>query len=306
MHRPDPRDAFPTGWRRLDDTHFQVRARWPLWHRLFAEASGRFQDPLLVPEILRQSTMLLAHAVFGVPLGGRFVMQSLRYSTSPAGLAFDRSTEDVVADIACGDVRRRGQRLAGMRCGMVLRRAGRVIATADGRVDCVSEEAYRRLRGERLSMTGRPVPLLPGLPPGAVGRTDTAAVVLAPSPRPGSWQLRVDTTHPTLFRRPNDHVPGLVLLEAARQAATALSLFPGPTMATGMDMVFRRYAGLDRPCWIEADTAPEDDPGPAVVRVRGLQDDGEVFRCAVTVTAPEPRVPDLVPGAARTGSVTDC
>ncbi|MFI6011221.1 ScbA/BarX family gamma-butyrolactone biosynthesis protein [Streptomyces sp. NPDC051243] len=305
VHRPDPRDAFPTGWRRLDDTHFQIRARWPRRHRLFAEASGRFQDPLLIPEILRQSTMLLAHAVFEVPIGGRFVMQRLSYSTSPAGLAFDRSTEDVVADITCSDVRRRGRRLAGMRCDMVLRRAGRVVAVAGGRVDCVSERAYRRVRGERLSMTGRPVPLLPGLPPEAVGRTDAAAVVLAPSPRPGAWQLRVNTAHPTLFRRPNDHVPGIVLLEAARQAATAFSLFPGIMMATGMDMVFCRYAELDRPCWIEADTVPKGEPDPATVRVRGLQDDDEVFDCTVTVTAPGPAVPDLVSDGPRSGSVTD-
>ncbi|WP_228044554.1 ScbA/BarX family gamma-butyrolactone biosynthesis protein [Streptomyces ferrugineus] len=288
VHRPDARDAFPTAWRRLDDTRFQVRARWPRRHRFFTEVAGRFQDPLLIPEILRQGSMLLAHAAFAVPIGDRFVMQRIRYSAAPAGLVLDRSSEDAVADFTCGDVRRRGRRLAGMRCAMVLRRQGRVVATADGRLDCVTDRAYRRLRGERLSLTGCSVPLLPALPPGAVGRRDTAAVVLAPSPRPGAWQLRVNTAHPTLFRRPNDHVPGFVLLEAARQAATAFSLFPGLMVVTDMDMVFARYAELDSPCWIEADPLPKDDPDPATVQVRGLQDDAEVFSCTVTAAASGP------------------
>lgn len=285
VHRPDPRDAFPTAWRRLDDTHFQVRAHWPHRHRFFTAVAGRFQDPLLIPEILRQSAMLLAHAAYSVPLGDRFVMHRIRYSAAPAGLLLDPSPEGVVADLTCGGVRRRGRRLAGMRCAMVLRRLGRVVATADGRLDCVSDRAYRRLRGERLSLTGRPVPLLPGLPPGVVGRADAAAVVLAPSPRPGAWQLRINTAHPTLFRRPDDHVPGFVLLEAARQAATAFSLFPGLMVVTDMDMVFSRYAELDSPCWIEADALAEGDPDPSTIRVRGLQDDAEVFRCTVTVAA---------------------
>ncbi|MFD5845723.1 ScbA/BarX family gamma-butyrolactone biosynthesis protein [Streptomyces chartreusis] len=301
VHRPDPRDAFPVAWRRLDDTHFQVRARWPRRHRFFTEVAGRFQDPLLIPETLRQGSMLLAHAAFAVPVEDRFVMQRVRYSTSPARMLLDDSAEDVVADITCGDVRRRGRRLAGMRCAMVLRRKGRVLATADGRLDCVSDRAYRRLRGERLSLTGRPVPLLPGLPPQAVGRKDAAAVVLAPSPRPGAWQLRVDTAHPTLFRRPDDHVPGFVLLEAARQAATAFSLFPGLMLVTGMDMVFSRYAELDSPCWIEADALTEGDPDPSTVRVRGLQDDAEVFRCTVTLAASESAVPPLDPCGSRSG-----
>ncbi|WP_432073747.1 ScbA/BarX family gamma-butyrolactone biosynthesis protein [Streptomyces wuyuanensis] len=305
VHRSDPRDALPTGWRRLDDTNFQVRARWPARHRFFAEASGRFQDPLLIPEILRQSTMLLAHAVFQVPTDERFLMQCVSYSTSPDRLVLDRSFEDAVADITCADVRRRGRRLASMHNSMVLRRAGRVVATADGRVNCVSDRVYRRLRGERLSMTGRRVPLLPGLSPDAVGRTDSAAVVLAPSPRPGSWQLRINTAHPTLFRRPNDHVPGIVLLEAARQAATAFSLLPGLMMATEMDMAFCRYAELDSPCWIEACAAAKDHPDPARVRVRGLQNGREVFRSTVKVAAHEPGVPAVVPDCPRSGSVTD-
>ncbi|MGW6909572.1 ScbA/BarX family gamma-butyrolactone biosynthesis protein [Streptomyces sp. NPDC054940] len=304
VHRTDARDAFPTGWRRLDDTRFQVRARWPARHRFFTARSGYLQDPLLIPEILRQSTMLLAHAAFGVPGDARFVMQCVRYATSPTRLALDDSGEDVVACITCGDVRRRGRRTTGMHSSMVLRRAGRVLATADGRVDCVSEPAYRRLRGERLSAAGRTVPLLPGLPPEAVGRTDASAVVLAPSPRPGSWRLRVDTAHPTLFRRPNDHVPGIVLLEAARQAATAFSPDPGRTVAIGMDMAFSRYAELDSPCWIEADTEASDDPDPTTVRVRGMQDTGEVFRCTVTVAAPEPAVSALVPDGPGGASVT--
>ncbi|NEC10620.1 AfsA-related hotdog domain-containing protein, partial [Streptomyces sp. SID7909] len=97
-------------------------------------------------------------------------------------------------------------------------------------------------------------------------------VVLAPPVAPGRWPLRLDTGHPTLFGRPNDHVPGILLLEAARQAANAT--VPGFLPVT-LRSDFLRYVELDRPCWIEATTAP------AGVRVRAVQDGEPVFTCTL-------------------------
>lgn len=89
---------------------------------------------------------------------------------------------------------------------------------------------------------------------------------------PGRWPLRLDIRHPTLFGRPNDHVPGILLLEAARQAATAT--VPG-FLPVSLRSDFLRYVELDRPCRIEATTAPEG------VLVRAVQDGGTVFTCAL-------------------------
>ncbi|MHA6758333.1 ScbA/BarX family gamma-butyrolactone biosynthesis protein [Streptacidiphilus sp. PAMC 29251] len=279
VHRPDPQDVFLTGWTRVTDTRFAVTANWPLAHRFFTPVSGSHQDPLLIAETLRQAAILLAHTEFAVPLDDHFVMWDLSYTTSPQGVALDLASGDIAVDVRCTDIRRRGPGLSGMRVELVFRSGSTVLATGAGSLGCTSPRAYRRIRGEHLEEIGRPVPLLNGVPPLAAGRTSHDDVVLAPTPHANLWQVRLDTHHPTLYGRPGDHVPGMLLLEAARQAATATdpehSFLP-----LSVEIAFHRYAELHSPCWIES--APVESEGPTTsVRVWGQQDGEPVFSCTI-------------------------
>ncbi|MFE7325607.1 ScbA/BarX family gamma-butyrolactone biosynthesis protein [Streptomyces sp. NPDC057565] len=288
VHRSDPRDIFPTAWCRLSDTEFSVSAQWPCPHRFFAVASGRHQDPLLIAETMRQATMMLAHAELGVPVDDQFVMWDLAYDTVVPGFALEVASGKVLIHLTCSDVRKRGKSIAGMRVDLRFHRGGTVLATSSGRISCTSARAYRRLRQDRLDTVGRPVPLLPGADPYEVGRTAESDVVLTPTPQPNRWRLRLDTTHPTLFRRPNDHVPGILLLEAARQAAVAVT--PGHTfLPTSVEIAFHKYAELDSPCWVEAELMPSDDSSRTIVRVRGQQDGEPVFTSELAHTDEDDR-----------------
>jgi hypothetical protein len=107
-------------------------------------------------------------------------------------------------------------------------------------------------------------------------------VVLSPTAGPNVWQLRVDTRHPVLFDHQLDHVPGMLLLEAARQGATA-ALGARSILPLTMACDFRKYVELDLPCVIEAVPESAGGPGtPAVVRIIGRQQDEPVFTCVVT------------------------
>ncbi|MET7630307.1 ScbA protein [Streptomyces sp. NBC_00121] len=285
VHRSDPEDVFPTGWTRQTDTQFSVSARWPRAHRFFAPVTGRYQDPLLIAETMRQTTMLLAHAEFDVPVGDQFVMWELGYLSSPERLALGARPEhldhpdgswDITVDVSCSRIKRRGRGLGSMSLELLLHRSGSRIATGGGRISCTSAKVYERLRGNRRAGTGVPVPLLPPVAPREVGRASERDVVLAPTPRQGLWRLRLDTGHPTLFGRPNDHVPGVLLLEAARQAANAVR--PGRDfLPVSLEAAFLRYVELDRPCWIEAWIVPADTRSTTRVHVRATQDGEPVF-----------------------------
>ncbi len=150
-----------------------------------------------------------------------------------------------------------------------------------------------------MAALGRPVPLIPGVDPRLVGREDPKDVVLGPGDRPDRWQLRINTAHPTLFRRPNDHVPGMLLLEAARQAAM---LATGDTayLPAAMELSFSRYVELDSPCWIEAEVLTAAGPATAV-RITGHQDGTPVFLCTLTSPSREPAVAGLGPAARSAG-----
>ncbi|MFD3662544.1 ScbA/BarX family gamma-butyrolactone biosynthesis protein [Streptomyces sp. NPDC058659] len=281
VHRADPADIIPTGWTQLTENRFSISARWPATHPFFSPVAGDRHDPVLVAETIRQATMLVAHAELGVPVDDQFVMWGLNYAADPEALAVDGLSSDVTVDLVCSDLTRRGGSIRNLRTTMVLTRDGRHLATGNALARCTSALAYRRIRGERMAALGRPVPLIPGVSPHLVGRENSKDVVLAPATRPGRWQLRINTQHTTLFRRPNDHVPGMVLLEAARQAAT-MTTGSRVFLPTVMEASFSRYAELDSPCWIETEVVPASASPATTVRVFGRQDGNEVFRCELT------------------------
>ncbi|MFF1277050.1 ScbA/BarX family gamma-butyrolactone biosynthesis protein [Streptomyces marokkonensis] len=279
-HRPRAADVFPVEWARISDDRFRVTARWPADHSFFGPVDDRHQDPMIVGETLRQTSMALAHAEFGAPADTHFVMRDLEISTDPGALLLTEAAEPVTVDVVCSEVRRRGRGLNGMRTTMEFRRAGRLVARGTGSTGCTSPAAYRRLRARQLAAQGARIPLPGPVPPAQVGRTRAEDVVLAPSDRPETWLLRVDTGHPVLFPRPNDHVPGMVLFEAARQAATAAS---GrlPFLPSELSVSFSRYAELDSPCWIDAEVLDKGED-EVTVRVSGRQDDEPVFAATLT------------------------
>lgn len=276
VHKSSERDVFPTGWRRTSDTGFVVTAQLPHDHPFFTPVHGDHDDPLLIVEIMRQITLLITHAGFDVPVGHHFLLNSMDFAFLPERLRTGTATE-LTAGVRCSEIGRRAGHLARMRSDVELRLAsGRVVATGVGRIGVMSPAVYRRLRGDLPTDAGGPVPR--GIPKDLVSRADDRDVVLAPGPATdtATWELRVDTTHPTFFGHPNDHVPGMLLLEAARQAANALAA-PAPFVPASGGITFDRYADLGLPCVIRA---LETDPD--TVEVTGHQNENRVFRCVLT------------------------
>ncbi|MGI5359649.1 AfsA-related hotdog domain-containing protein [Streptomyces sp. CA-252508] len=73
-----------------------------------------------------------------------------------------------------------------------------------------------------------------------------------------------------MFDHPVDHVPGMVLLEAARQA-TAAVLGDGDMLPIAITSQFTRYAELDEPCSVEASPLPGAGADRMAVLVTGHQ-----------------------------------
>ncbi|MET7476266.1 ScbA/BarX family gamma-butyrolactone biosynthesis protein [Streptomyces sp. NPDC005648] len=277
-HRAAVAEVFLTDWEPGRPDGFVVSAQWPRGHSFFAPRAG-CQDPLLVAESVRQVGSLLAHAEFGVPLGHQFLMRRLSYTVAPEGLATAPVPTEVEMRVTCHDLAKRGDRLTGMRYRTRLVRDDRTIGYAEAEFSCLTPAVYRRLRGARPTSAERVCGRV--VEPASVGRALLSDVVLLePEDTGNRWQLRVDTLHPILFDHPVDHVPGMVLMEAARQAAQAVHAVPVLTPA--MDSAFLRYAELDAPCWIEAEVEESTKEGPALVNVTATQNGDVVFTAQVT------------------------
>lgn len=286
VHRTAGSEVFLTNWRRGAADNWVVSAQWPRAHSFYAAVDG-LHDPLLLIETMRQAGILLSHVAHHVPLDHPIIWQRIRYDLSPAALRTSEEPAQVELHITHHEVVRRGRRLTSARQEFRILCDGLDLATAVVDYSCHGPAVYRRLRGRyrdpRLADAHR-LPLPEAVPPHLVARVRDRDVVLSPTGHPDRWQLRVDTSHPVLFDHPVDHAPGMLMIEAARQAAQAAT--PGVTLPVSMDCTFARYAELDAPCWVRArtprrTTAPSDD-GRREVEVGVAQRGKRVITARIT------------------------
>ncbi|MFD3542973.1 ScbA/BarX family gamma-butyrolactone biosynthesis protein [Streptomyces sp. NPDC058662] len=279
VHRAAVAEVFLTGMCRPAEDRFHVTAQLPRGHSFFTPIAGTHYDPMIICETIRQVGSYVAHQAFEVPLGHQFLLWSLDYTTAPEHLLIGDTPAGVDLDVVCAEVRMRGTQLQALRYQVTMRHGETVLATGDVGYTVASPAVYRRLRAGHLDQ--RPIPSLPSAPlqPAQVGRYSPFDVVLAAAPQqPGAdatWQLRYDTRHPVLFDHLGDHLPGMVLLEAARQAAVALTPAPA-VLPASVTSTYQRYAEFGSPLWIHAERT-----GPARVRVTGVQSGEEVFEALV-------------------------
>ncbi|WP_217213347.1 ScbA/BarX family gamma-butyrolactone biosynthesis protein [Streptomyces sp. AC550_RSS872] len=278
VHRASVAETFLTGVTSTDTDRFTVFAEWPRAHQLHVSPDRSAYEPLLVAETVRQAGTLIAHTAYEVPMGHQFVLRELRITTHPEHLVMGPTPAEPVLRIAVPDVTRRGGRPAGFRYDVEIWLGEELVGTAHVAATWTSAAVYRRLRGGRTAATVSALPVPPGLPPAAVDRALPADVVLAPAGHPDGWQLRVDTGHAVFFDHPLDHVPGMLLLEAARQAVRAGARNTRRTAAS-FHAVFHQYAELDVPVWIEAEA--RSGAHGTDVQVVGRQGESTVFECGV-------------------------
>ncbi|WP_307125678.1 ScbA/BarX family gamma-butyrolactone biosynthesis protein [Streptomyces sp. B1I3] len=275
VHRRRTQDVVPTDWTHISGDRFLVRGTWPDNHRFFAPRNGLY-DPLLLVESMRQSTILIGHGAYDVPADHHFLMWGLDFTTDPGHLAV-RYGPEVELEVELSGITRSSGRLSGMHSHVTVRLGRHTAGTGISRIKVLSAKTYARIRGD---LPVAPPAASPAVlaPPPRVGRTRPEDVLLVPTGRAGRWQLRVDTSHPTLYQGPKDHIPGMVLIEAARQAAHAVS-GPAAFLPSRGGNAFHRYAEFRSPLWIEAVRQPDGH----TVHVTGRQDGRAVFTSSVTV-----------------------
>ncbi|MFG2908999.1 ScbA/BarX family gamma-butyrolactone biosynthesis protein [Kitasatospora sp. NPDC048286] len=283
VHRVCSAEVFLTGSEQLTDTAFTVTARWPRAHTFFSTPDGTRHDPLQAAETIRQAGLYLAHTRFGIPLDHKFMMWNLDYTTRPHQLLIGAAPTDLTLDVQLLARPRRSGSAVDFTLETVVRRGPQLAATGHTRFTTVPDSTYQRLRQGRHDAEHPSTPLVTAepLPPARVGRLRPCDVVLTPADAPGSWHLTPDFRHPTLFDHANDHMPGMVLLEAARQAANALSS-PATITPAAAATTFHRYAEHDAPTTITARHTPGETPDAVTITVTGHQHGEPIFTTVLT------------------------
>ncbi|MFF0190850.1 ScbA/BarX family gamma-butyrolactone biosynthesis protein [Streptomyces sp. NPDC005244] len=283
VHKESQSEVLLASWEPLGADCFRITAQWPRAHYFYDVVNGQ-HDPLLLVETVRQAVPVLSHLGYDAPFGHRQIWNHLAWSIDPAALTSCVTPAEIDMHIRCTDVLRRGNNLTAATMNIELLRDGRRLGNATTRFTNQSPVIYERLRGDRADLTASMASCLPApapVEPLRVGRDRRRDVVLAPTSHPNVFRLRVDTNHPALFDHPVDHVPGMLVVEAARQTGHAVA-HPDFAVITGMEASFRRYVELDTPCWIEA-TPLESGPGELIsFGVTATQLNETVFDATVT------------------------
>ncbi|WP_405577978.1 ScbA/BarX family gamma-butyrolactone biosynthesis protein [Streptomyces sp. NBC_01190] len=236
-------------------------------------------DPVLLLETCRQATLAGAHEFYGVPRDHRFILTHLRINlVRPEGAVVGAAPCQLSLRVRVSAYRHREGRTTGLDHEVGLYVRGMRIGSALVGLRFKSPDDYLRLRlGNR---DGKPLPSSAALvdrfqgatvDPYRVGRANQGNVVLADcevTNGVGRAALLTPAGHPSMFDHPQDHLPGMVIAEGARQLAllTALETLgssPSRTPLTGLSVVFNRFGELDKPTELRCDVPR--DPLPAGV-----------------------------------------
>lgn len=258
-----------TGWKCLEKGEFSLTARWP------APPEGMPYDRRVLIQTIRQSGLAILHAEVGVPLTHQILLNSFDFTVAP-GLRIPAESCALTVKISLADPKKPGRAASSLGMKVRISRGDDMVAEAAVTFGWISPAVYRRLRGDHLALAWNSWPLLDPVDPATVGCTTASDVVLAPGDRQYQWQLRADVDNVMYFDHPVDHVPGLVLMEAAYQAAHAI-LQPAHLEATVITSAFERYTEFDRPCRIEARVVHAAAEETSVL-VTGTQDGNTVFQ----------------------------
>lgn len=224
VHRASVAEVLLTDVVPLAEATFLAAAQWPRSHPTFPPSGEGAHSRLMIVETLRQLGIFIPSQFFSVPLEAHFLIKDLFYGVN---VATEPRLRSGATDITClaevDDLRptRDGRGLRGMRLRIRLSAGRATFARAGGNARFLDAGTYAALRGDSAGVrTARPC------------RRPTPEAVDAVLPRDvllahgGAGILELDPAdhlHPFFFDHAGDHVPGMVLVEAARQAIALAS-----------------------------------------------------------------------------------
>lgn len=224
VHRASVAEVFLTDVRATGPDRFQAAAQWPSSHSTFPQDGSRLHHPLMVAETVRQLGIYIPCCYFEVPNDAHYLIKDLAFGVDPcAEPRVGHGATDITCVVAVGGVRvgSRDRAVRGMRLRARFLTGDQTFAWAEGAARFLDSASYATVRNRAAGATpgsavtdGHPEPETVGVP----ARRD----LLVRQVRDGLELAPADPRHPFFFDHTSDHIPGMVLLEAARQA-TALA-----------------------------------------------------------------------------------
>jgi 2-oxo-3-(phosphooxy)propyl 3-oxoalkanoate synthase len=228
VHRSSVAEVLLTDVRRMGNGGFEAAASWPRSHPTFPRDGADLHSPLMIVETLRQLGIYLPLRYFSVPPSANMIITDLFFELDPSAEprvvsgATGVTCRIVVSELRHGE----DGAVTGLRLEVSYLAGGVHFARAGGGARFFAPEQYEVVRAARPAGTApsgqaeradrtRPDAQRLGVsgPYDVVIGTDGATLLVEPA----------DMRHPYFFDHATDHLPGMIVLEAARQAAAVVS-----------------------------------------------------------------------------------
>ncbi|WP_274558654.1 AfsA-related hotdog domain-containing protein [Streptomyces spiramyceticus] len=295
VHRAAVSEVFLTDVRPLGLKRVLAAAQLPLSHAYYNDHTHKpaRHDPLLLLEAARQAAIHGSHTHLGVRSDTAMIVDNFRLelTDSAALLVGDRPGELVIDSRFEGrptrtGVWRRGSVTQDFHLG------GEHVGTHTMYAAFLTHHSHEALRH---AQRGTPAPSSADcadtpdsqqVEPGSVGRVHPLNVLLSQPVRAEDSvcaQVTPRFGNRSLFDHAYDHLPAMLLTEAAHQLALlTLAKRPETTRLVGIDASFQRYAELDEPL-----TATATQVDAQMVDVAFSQGGSPVAQIATTLHAAE-------------------
>lgn len=275
VHKLAVHEVLLTEHRRVGESSFALSAQVPVMHGFYSDGRSDYHDLMLLTELLRQTGILVAHEYHGVPFGQHFVFRGLGFAVHDVGATrIEGGAQDALILAEIGDRKDYKGALGGYVVSARIFIGGIEAAGGWAGVNFMAPDAYRGFRakvraGRDLTSGVDDTRVVPG-DPRACGKHDPRNAVLSKlAPAGGDWEreasVLVDLGHRCLFDHELDHIPGMLLLEAAKQMAVATIAEvtgepPELLVPVSVDGAFRTFAELELPLGCRARIEPGGDP----------------------------------------------
>ncbi|MCM6775620.1 hypothetical protein NDR87_14910 [Nocardia sp. CDC159] len=257
VHRSAINEVFLTDSAVIGKRQWAIAAMLPRSHMLFNDGGNPgYLDPIAVMEVTRQVTEYVAHVYAHVPDDNFLVFRDMQVEfTDPGALRTGPEPARLLVVVNARTSERMRERpvtisVDGRECG---RAGGRWLPLPLH----YYQAARERARAKKLAV--EPVPSGSTWPtrllePERAGRRLSANILLGdpsvPGPDAAAFTLALDQSHPVFFDHAVDHVPGMLMLEAARQGALAVlaehrGTRPDRALIVACDVDFGNFCELD-------------------------------------------------------------
>lgn len=265
LHRNCLSEVFLTDSRPVNASSYLAAAQLPAAHCYYTDHLLRvpLPDPLLLLECSRQAETYGGHAYFNAPRDTKFIL--LRWSVDLPGLigtAVILPPQKLFLSITTSDRRGGvGRRLRGLTYHVDLHFERVKLGRVTIEVGYQPAEIYQEVRAMRRGSfppTSDEILLPPEgmrVAPHLVGRSNPDNVLLTDvvvERDRAVARIRIPVTNRSMFDHSQDHLPGMVLTESARQLCLLAGndfcgASPTRTTLVGLDASFTDYAELDAP-----------------------------------------------------------